>query len=77
MVGQVSNTVLKAVKDMGFTRMTEIQALCIPHLLNGRSVVGTAKTGSGKTLAFLIPAVEIVDKVRFRARNGEILFSLK
>jgi ATP-dependent RNA helicase DDX18/HAS1 len=29
-----------------------------------------AKTGSGKTLAFLIPAIELLAKVKFKARNG-------
>jgi len=32
--------------------------------------VGNAKTGSGKTLAFLVPAVELVYKLRFLPRNG-------
>ena len=36
----------------------------------GRDLVGNAKTGSGKTLAFLIPAVELVYKLRFLPRNG-------
>jgi len=40
---------------MGFDRMTEVQARCIPPLLTGRDVLGAARTGSGKTLAFLIP----------------------
>ncbi len=55
---------------MGFTHMTDIQSRTIPHLLEGRDLVGAAKTGSGKTLAFLIPAVELVDKLRFLPRNG-------
>lgn len=50
--------------------MTEIQAKAIPPLLAGRDLVGAAKTGSGKTLAFLIPAVELVYKLRFMPRNG-------
>ena len=40
---------------MGFERMTEVQARCIPALLTGRDLLGAARTGSGKTLAFLIP----------------------
>jgi ATP-dependent RNA helicase DDX18/HAS1 len=32
--------------------------------------VGAAKTGSGKTLAFLIPAVELIYKLKFMPRNG-------
>ena len=33
-------------------------------------MVGAAKTGSGKTLAFLIPAVELIYKLKFMPRNG-------
>ena len=46
------------------------QAKTIPHLLEGRDLVGAAKTGSGKTLAFLIPAVELIYKLKFMPRNG-------
>ena len=34
--------------------------------------MGAAKTGSGKTLAFLIPAVELLHKLKFMPRNGEL-----
>ena len=33
--------------------------------------MGAAKTGSGKTLAFLIPAVELLYKLKFMPRNGK------
>jgi ATP-dependent RNA helicase DDX18/HAS1 len=61
----------KAVEEMGFTNMTEVQARTIPPLLAGRDVLGAARTGSGKTLAFLIPAIEMLSKLRFKPRNGE------
>ncbi|XP_054725567.1 probable ATP-dependent RNA helicase pitchoune isoform X1 [Anastrepha obliqua] len=68
--GSVSEATLKAIAEMGFTEMTEIQAKSLPPLLQGRDLVGAAKTGSGKTLAFLIPAVELIYKLRFMPRNG-------
>lgn len=68
--GSVCENTLKAVVDMGFTNMTEIQAKSIPPLLEGRDLVGSAKTGSGKTLAFLIPAIELIYKLKFLPRNG-------
>lgn len=40
------------------------------YLLNGRDLVGAAKTGSGKTLAFLIPALQLLDNLKFSQRNG-------
>ena len=54
----LSEKTMKAIEDMKFEKMTEIQRRGIPPLLAGRDVLGAAKTGSGKTLAFLIPAVE-------------------
>merc|ERR1712013_829519 len=66
----VSEATLQGCEDMGFNHMTEIQKQTIPHLLEGRDLEGAAKTGSGKTLSFLIPAVELVYKLKFMPRNG-------
>jgi len=65
-----SDATKNAVKDMGFTHMTEVQARTIPPLMAGRDVLGAAKTGSGKTVAFLIPAIEMLSKLKFKPRNG-------
>ncbi|KAE9375610.1 DEAD-domain-containing protein [Stipitochalara longipes BDJ] len=66
----LSEKTMKAIEDMKFEKMTEIQQRGIPPLLAGRDVLGAAKTGSGKTLAFLIPAVEMLSSLRFKPRNG-------
>jgi ATP-dependent RNA helicase DDX18/HAS1 len=66
----LSEKTMKAIEDMKFESMTEIQQRGIPPLLAGRDVLGAAKTGSGKTLAFLIPAVEMLSSLRFKPRNG-------
>ncbi|XP_007936306.1 ATP-dependent RNA helicase DDX18 [Orycteropus afer afer] len=66
----VNENTLKAIKEMGFTHMTEIQHKSIRPLLEGRDLLAAAKTGSGKTLAFLIPAVELIVKLKFMPRNG-------
>ncbi|XP_026708748.1 ATP-dependent RNA helicase DDX18 isoform X2 [Athene cunicularia] len=70
LVGLVSENTLKGINDMGFTHMTEIQHKSIKPLLEGRDILAAAKTGSGKTLAFLIPAVELIYKLKFMPRNG-------
>ncbi len=36
----------RAIAEMGFKHMTEVQARTIPHLLTGRDVLGAAKTGA-------------------------------
>jgi len=66
----ISTETMTAVDKMGFKEMTEIQAKAIPKLLEGRDLRGTAKTGAGKTLAFVIPAVELIHKLKFKPRNG-------
>ncbi|KAK2625789.1 hypothetical protein QTJ16_005101 [Diplocarpon rosae] len=66
----LSEKTMKAIEEMKFETMTEIQQRGIPPLLAGRDVLGAAKTGSGKTLAFLIPAVEMLNALRFKPRNG-------
>lgn len=68
----LSEKTMKAIGDMNFENMTEIQRRGIPPLLAGRDVLGAAKTGSGKTLAFLIPAIEMLSSLRFKPRNGKI-----
>lgn len=60
----------KALDAMGFKTMTEVQERCIPPLLAGKDVLGAAQTGSGKTLAFLVPAIEMLQRLKFKPRNG-------
>jgi len=55
---------------LGFDKATEIQARSVPHILNGRDVLGQAKTGSGKTMAYMIPAVEMLRRAHFTPKNG-------
>ncbi|KAF3337763.1 DEAD-box ATP-dependent RNA helicase 27-like protein [Carex littledalei] len=66
----LSQPTLKALDEMGFKTMTEIQARTIPLLLEGRDVIGAAQTGSGKTLAFLVPAIEMMHFAQCLPRNG-------
>ena len=67
---ELSEPTSKAIAEMGFTTMTPVQAKAIPPLLAGRDVLGAARTGSGKTLAFLVPAVELLHRLKFKPRNG-------
>lgn len=59
---ELSEEVLKAIEDMGFSEMTEIQEKSIPVLKEGHDVIGRSNTGTGKTAAFGIPAVESIIK---------------
>lgn len=67
---QVSEATRCFVKESGFVRMTPVQAIAIPLLLNHRDVAVEACTGSGKTLAFLIPVIEILLKSESPSASG-------
>jgi ATP-dependent RNA helicase DDX18/HAS1 len=66
----LSSKTQKAVEELGFTSMTEVQRRCIPACLSGRDIMGAARTGSGKTLAFLIPAIELLCRQRWKPKQG-------
>lgn len=53
--------ILRAVKDMGFTKFSPIQEQGIPEMLQGKDIIGQAQTGTGKTAAFGIPVVQSID----------------
>jgi ATP-dependent RNA helicase RhlE len=48
----------KAIAAKGYVTPTPIQDQCIPHLLEGRDILGTAQTGTGKTAAFTLPLLQ-------------------
>ena len=51
----LNDYVLDALDDMQFETCTPIQESCIPHILEGRDILGVAQTGTGKTAAYLLP----------------------
>ena len=59
---QLSISLLKALKDLGFERPTPIQKEAIPLALKGYDIMGQAATGTGKTAAFGIPIIEGSEK---------------
>ena len=56
----LSVEVLKAVKDMGFTSPSTVQAKTIPLMMSGSDINAIAPTGTGKTCAFGIPMLEYI-----------------
>jgi ATP-dependent RNA helicase DeaD len=57
----ISEEILRAVEEMGYTQPSPIQLQAIPFVLQGRDVIGQAQTGTGKTAAFAIPIIDLVD----------------
>jgi len=54
----LSPELLRAVRELGFTTPTPVQAAAIPPALAGKDVLASAQTGTGKTAAFGIPLIE-------------------
>ncbi|MFM8153087.1 MAG: DEAD/DEAH box helicase, partial [Polynucleobacter victoriensis] len=50
--------ILRAVLEQGYTKPTPIQAQAMPHVMQGRDVMGAAQTGTGKTAAFVLPILQ-------------------
>jgi superfamily II DNA/RNA helicase len=69
----LSQKVLSAVADAGYTQPTPIQAGAIPHALAGKDVLGIAQTGTGKTASFVLPMLTRLEKGRARARMPRTL----
>ncbi|WP_257454039.1 DEAD/DEAH box helicase [Archangium lipolyticum] len=55
---KLAEPLLRAVKAEGYTSPTPIQTQAIPHVLEGKDVLGCAQTGTGKTAAFTLPILQ-------------------
>ena len=64
----LSDPLLKAVTDAGYSEPTAIQAAAIPAVLMGKDLIGVAQTGTGKTASFVLPMIDILAEGRARAR---------
>src|SRR5690349_11794575 len=54
----LADELVGALADLGYEEPTPIQRAAIPHLLEGRDLLGQAATGTGKTAAFALPVLE-------------------
>lgn len=62
--------VLKTIEEIGYETPSPIQAASIPHLLEGRDLLGVAQTGTGKTAAFALPLLSRLD---LKSRQTQLL----
>lgn len=67
----LSDSLLLAVQETGYTTPTPIQAQAIPAILNGQDVMAAAQTGTGKTAGFTLPLLQILSgKSAAPAKSG-------
>jgi ATP-dependent RNA helicase RhlE len=60
----------RAIAAEGYATPTPIQEQSIPHLLDGRDLLGSAQTGTGKTAAFALPLLQRLANEQKRPRKG-------
>jgi ATP-dependent RNA helicase RhlE len=66
----LSEEILRAVTERGYTEPTPIQAQAIPVVLAGRDLMGGAQTGTGKTAGFTLPILQLLTASAKPATGG-------
>ena len=56
----ISEPIMRAISDLGYKELTDIQLTAIPLIKSKKDVIGQSQTGTGKTAAFAIPALDVV-----------------
>ncbi|MFN7587049.1 MAG: DEAD/DEAH box helicase [Planctomycetota bacterium] len=64
----LAEPLLRALAAKNYATPTPIQARSIPHLLQGRDLLGIAQTGTGKTAAFALPMLQRLHQANRRAK---------
>ena len=58
----LSDALVKAVHEKGYTVPSPIQQKAIPHILEGKDIIAGSATGSGKTIMFSYMTLEAINK---------------
>jgi ATP-dependent RNA helicase RhlE len=67
----LSDALVRAVADAGYTQPTPIQSQAIPVVLSGADLLAGAQTGTGKTAAFVLPILQRLMNTTPAARTAE------
>ncbi|MCY4045994.1 MAG: ATP-dependent RNA helicase DbpA, partial [Cellvibrionales bacterium] len=65
----LAKSITDNLSDLGYDKMTPIQAESLPVILNKQDVIGQAKTGSGKTVAFALGVLDALDVKTYRVQS--------
>ncbi|WP_419176674.1 DEAD/DEAH box helicase [Desulfosediminicola sp.] len=57
---ELSEPLLRAIDEQGYTTPTPVQNKAIPAVLSGRDVMAAAQTGTGKTAGFTLPIMQLL-----------------
>lgn len=68
----LSDKILRAVTDKGYTTPSPIQAKAIPPVMQGKDVLAAAQTGTGKTAGFVLPIMHVLSEQSTDNRKRKI-----
>lgn len=66
----LSENILKALKDLEYINATKVQEKVIPEMLLNKDIIAKAQTGTGKTAAFVIPLCE---RIKWEENDPQVL----
>src|SRR5205809_404470 len=69
----LSEGILRAIRDEGYRQPTDIQRAAIPEILAGKDVMATAQTGTGKTAAFCLPMLDMLQRRKSKGLRALVL----
>ncbi|MCX7117612.1 MAG: DEAD/DEAH box helicase [Legionellales bacterium] len=70
----LSEPLLRAITELGYTTPTPIQTQAIPIVLKGHDLLASAETGTGKTAGFVLPILQRLSlQPRAKANHTKVL----
>ena len=68
----LSDPILRSLKDQNYKKPTPIQAEVIPAVLNNSDIMAAAQTGTGKTAAFVLPILSKLSNPKFKYKGHQL-----
>ena len=72
----LSDPILRSLKDQNYKKPTPIQAEVIPAVLNNSDIMAAAQTGTGKTAAFVLPILSKLSNPKYKYKGHQCLLIL-
>ena len=68
----LSDPILRSLKDQNYKKPTPIQAEVIPAVLNNSDIMAAAQTGTGKTAAFVLPILSKLSNPEYKYKGHQL-----
>ena len=68
----LSDPILRSLKDQKYKKPTPIQAEVIPAVLNNSDIMAAAQTGTGKTAAFVLPILSKLSNSKYKYKGHQL-----